>query len=178
MADAFIGEIRLFGGSTVPDGWALCNGRLLSVSDYPKLFAVIGNIYGGDGETEFALPDLTARAPMGAGTGEGLTPREVGQAAGEAAVALQIAEMPAHGHIAMAFSEVGDRTDPTYGFWAEGAAVGRPPAQPLLYGGAPNVGMSPEAIGTAGGGQPHNNMQPYVAMNFMICLDGEDPVPG
>ncbi|MBB6735254.1 phage tail protein [Cohnella zeiphila] len=177
MANAFIGEIRAFGGSTVPNGWAPCNGQLLNVDDCPKLFAVIGNTYGGDGKTEFALPDLTAQAPMGAGSGEGLTPRQAGQAVGEATVALQIAEIPSHGHTAMAVSEIGDWTDPTNGFWAEGAAVGRPPEQPLLYGGVPNVGMSPEAIATAGGNQPHNNMQPYVAMNFMICLEGDVPTP-
>lgn len=176
MADAYIGEIRVFAGNFAPKGWALCNGQLMSIAQYTALFSILGVQYGGDGKTTFALPNLMGRAPMGQGTGQGLTPRAMGSTVGNATVTLSTQEIPAHTHTPMAISLPQNSNDPTDHYWAE--APKSKAGQKKLYTPTPNTQMAPDALGIAGGSQPHNNMQPYLAMNYIICLNGEFPSRG
>ncbi|WP_338554407.1 tail fiber protein [Paenibacillus sp. KS-LC4] len=173
--DAYVGEIRIFAGNFPPMNWALCNGDILPVSRYSTLFSVIGNQYGGNGQTTFALPNLQGSAPMGQGAGPGLTPTTVGEQSGDAAVTLSTGEMPHHTHAAMGVMAQQNVDDPTNSYWAETKAAGRPAVQRPLYKLTNNTSMSPQALTPVGGSQPHNNMQPYLAMNFIICLNGEYP---
>jgi microcystin-dependent protein len=172
MADAYLGEIRIFAGSFAPKGWALCNGQLLPIVQNTALFSILGTMYGGDGKTTFALPNLMGRAPIGVGAGPGLTPRTQGKMEGSNTVTLNTTQIPAHTHIAQYGDSVsGDPVLPG-SLWA--ATPGR--GGKATYS-EPNslVNMSLEAIQPAGGGAPHNNMQPYLAMNYIICLQGEFP---
>lgn len=172
MSDQFVGEIRIFAGNFAPNGWALCNGQLMLISQNTALFSLLGTMYGGDGRTTFALPNLMGRAPIGSGMGQGLTPRSVGQSGGSASVTLLNNEIPSHTHIPNVGSSAGSNADPTGGVWT--VPPGRRP--PFAYGGAENtVSMHPTAIQPAGGSQPHNNMQPYLALNFIIALEGIYP---
>jgi len=180
MADAYIGEIRIFAGNFAPRGWALCNGQLLSIAQNTALFSILGVQYGGDGKTNFALPNMMGRAPMHQGAGTGLTPRTVGQQVGSQTVTLDTTQIPAHTHVPQAVDDPGDSTAPANAFFAESPLIGRPPnqTQQPLYSTSSNVQMSPVALNVTGGSQPHNNMQPFVAMNFIICLEGEFPSRG
>lgn len=173
--DPYVGEIRIFAGNYPPSGWALCNGDILPIQRYSILFSVIGAQYGGDGRTTFALPNLMGQAPMGTGQGPGLTPRTIGDQVGERTVTLTSDQMPMHIHVPQAVNQPGAVSDPTNQYWAETAASGRPPAQLSLYGPQPNVQMLPTALSVQGGSQPHNNMQPFLAMNFIIALEGVYP---
>ncbi|MFE4569846.1 phage tail protein [Paenibacillus chitinolyticus] len=177
MADAYLGEIRIFAGNFAPRGWALCNGQLMPVSQNSALFAILGIQYGGDGKTTFALPNLMGKAPMHQGAGQGLTPRVVGQSVGSPAVTLLTTGIPSHTHIPQSVNAAGSETNPTGNFWAQSPPEGRPgrETQRNLYDPTPNVQMNPLNISVTGGSQPHNNMQPYLAMNFIICLSGEFP---
>lgn len=171
MADPFVSEIRIFPFNFPPTGWAFCDGQLLPLSQNTALYSLLGTTYGGDGKSTFALPDLQGSAPMHPGWGPGLTERHLGEVGGEHAVSLQVHELPAHGHQAMGVAEPGTSEGPGGMVWAAGAA-GRPP----LYGAATNLtAMSPQALNVAGGGQPHNNMQPYLVLNFCICMQGVYP---
>lgn len=176
MADAFIGEIRIFAGNFPPSGWALCNGQLLPISQNPALFSILGVQYGGDGRTTFALPNLMGRVPIHQGAGAGLTPRSMGQVVGQQTVTLLSTEMPAHTHTPMANSVFGTSGDPTNSLWSVGK-VGRS-GEEQLYATTPDTPMAIEALTATGGNQPHNNMQPYLVMNYIICLDGEFPSRG
>lgn len=178
MADAYLGEIRVFAGNFAPKGWALCDGQLLSITQHTALYSVLGVQYGGDGKTTFALPNLMGSAPMGQGAGPGLTPRTVGQQVGSATVTLLTSQIPAHTHIPNAYQAPGGLNEPDNHVWAETPAAGRPAKQTELYSSTPNVAMSPVALSVAGASQPHNNMQPYLAMNYIICLQGEFPPRG
>lgn len=173
--DAYLGEIRVFAGNFAPNGWALCDGSLLPISRYTALFSILGVQYGGDGRVTFALPDLRGSAPIHQGQGPGLTARYVGEKFGESTVELQIAQIPPHTHIPMAINQPGGQSDPTNNFWSESKTVGRPPVQTPLYTSGVNVNMPQTALSVTGEGQPHNNMQPYLAMNFIICMDGIFP---
>ncbi|MBB6672969.1 phage tail protein [Cohnella nanjingensis] len=176
MADAYTGEIRLFGGNYAPKNWALCNGQLLPISSNTVLFSILGVQYGGDGRTNFALPNLNGNTAMGQGAGPGLTPRTVGESVGAPAVTLNVNELPAHTHHPQAVAAPGNSTAATGNLWAETPKQGRGGTQLPLYGATSNVPLSAQAINTAGGNQPHNNMQPFLAMNYIICLYGEFPV--
>jgi microcystin-dependent protein len=172
MSDQFIGEIRAFAGGTVPEGWLPCNGQILLIQGpYTALYSLIGNFFGGDGKTNFAVPNLGARVPIGAGRGPGLTPRVVADAGGAATVTLLRSEMAAHSHAASADAYSSGATSPVGNVWG---ALGRG-REPAYFTGAPNAAMNPEAIGLTGGDQPHTNLPPYLALNFCIAYQGEFP---
>lgn len=176
MADAYIGEIRIFAGNFAPKGWALCNGQIMPIQQNTALFSILGVQYGGDGKTNFALPNLNGRTPIGQGSGQGLTSRTVGQAVGSQTVSLLASEMPVHTHTPMGNTQVGTTTDPANAVWAEFGVGGRGGITPVnLFNPTPDTPMSPLALNTSGGSQPHNNMQPFLAMNYIICLQGEFP---
>lgn len=173
MADPFLGEIRMFGGNFAPLGWAFCDGRLLPIAQYDALFAILGTIYGGDGQQTFALPDLRGRLPMAAGSGPGLTPRALGERGGAESHALTPAELPLHRHGAPASTQAATTPAPT------GGAV---PAAGRAARFAPTGDFDPIPSGTAssqtGQGLPHENMSPYRTLNFIIALEGIFPAQG
>lgn len=172
MSDQFVAEIRIFGFNFAPTGWALCNGQILPISQNTALFSLLGTTYGGNGQSTFALPDLQDSAPMHPGQGPGLSLHDLGEQGGEPFVTLLESEMPAHSHALKA-----DTADP--------ADVQAPSAAVVLArsnGGnaylnppASLVPMSNLAIGPAGGSLPHNNMMPYLTLNFCIALQGIFP---
>ena len=171
MSEPFIGEIRMVGFNFAPRGWALCNGQLLSIASNNALFSLLGTYYGGDGRTTFALPNLQGRVPMHYGSGAGLSPRLIGEAAGQESVSLTEAQLPAHTHKARASSLKGNTNSPVGRVWSKDAGV-----QSATYtSNAADADMAAGAIAPAGGGQPHNNMPPYLAVNFVIALQGIYP---
>lgn len=176
MSEAFIGEIRVFAGNFAPKGWALCNGQIMSIAQNTALFSILGVTYGGDGKTTFALPNLQGRAPVQPGSGPGLTSRTLGEQGGTATVTLLTTEMPAHNHVPQGYDGGATTANADGSVWSKTAGGRTPP--PFYSTGAPNVSMSPQAIGVAGGSQPHNNMQPYVGVNFIIALQGIFPSRG
>jgi len=172
-SDCFIGEIRLFAGNFAPEGWAFCDGQLVSILQNTALFSLLGTTYGGDGKSTFALPDLRGRAPIHAGQGPGLSLRKLGEQGGEAAVSLQVDEMPPHTHEVRYGASSRPVGDPAGGLWTETA--GRRTGK--AYGPMANpVPMSPQALSVSGQSQPHNNMQPYLGVNFIIALTGTFPL--
>jgi len=171
MSDAFVAEIRIFAGNFPPTGWAFCNGQLLPISQNTALFSLLGTYYGGDGKTTFALPNLQGRAPIHPGQGQGLSLRDLGESGGEATVTLLESEIPAHAHPISGVSGAGGESSPAGNAWGGG---GR--GRPALFAENTNpVVMSPQALGTTGSGQPHNNMPPYLVMNYCIALQGIYP---
>jgi len=174
MSDPFVGEIRIFGFNFAPTGWALCNGQLMPISQNTALFSLLGTMYGGDGKSSFALPNLQGSAPLNQGQGPGLAPRAIGERGGESSVTLIQSEMPLHSHPIACDSGTAANAAPTSGMWA---TTGR--GRPMPYSSnAPNTPMSGQALAVAGGGQPHNNMPPYLALNFCIALQGIFPARG
>lgn len=167
MSEPYIGDIRLFGGNFAPVGWAFCDGSLLPISEYDPLFALIGTNYGGDGMVTFALPDLRGRAPIHQGTGPGLSPRPIGSSAGSETVVLTAQQMPAHTHVPTA-GATPTSTSPAGATWSAQTTAAFAP-------GAASVPMHPEAIGPAGGSQPHDNMPPFAVANYIIALVGVFP---
>lgn len=176
MADQFIGEIRIFAGNFAPKGWAFCNGDLIPISQNTALFSLLGTTYGGDGKTNFALPDLRGRAPMHQGTGPGLTQRILGDADGVASVTLLPTQMPAHTHQAGCVTTQSNEANPSNAVWAANNAGGKGGGAATGYQPTANTAMNPAAIAPSGGSQPHNNMQPYLGINFIIALQGEFPM--
>jgi microcystin-dependent protein len=173
MSDPYIGEIRLVPFTFAPQGWAFCNGQLLNIAQYSALYAVIGIFYGGDGRTNFALPNLQGRVPIHQGQGPALSPRTVGSTGG--AQTATLTDVPTHTHTALAASGSGP-TSPAGATW--GSQAGRNPP-PTYFNGNPNTTMSPQALLAAGGGgAAHNNMQPYLTLNFVIALVGLFPSRG
>jgi microcystin-dependent protein len=171
VSDPFVAEIRIFGFNFPPTGWAFCNGQVLPISQNTALFALIGTYYGGDGKTTFALPDLQGAAVMQPGQGSGLSERTVGERGGTETVTLIESEMPAHGHSLMASTTAANSRNPSGGALARsgGGNVYLPPS------GTTAVGMSSAAIAPSGTSQPHNNMQPYLTLNFCIAMQGVFP---
>jgi microcystin-dependent protein len=173
MSDPFVAEIRIFGFNFPPRGWAFCNGQLLPISQNTALFSLLGTTYGGDGLSTFALPNLQGLAPLHPGQGPGLTMRSLGETGGQPTVTLGLAEMPSHTHLAKCSGGAGDQNSPQGNVWAV-ARVGRQTEN--RYAGAPaNLPMNPQALAPVGGGQPHNNMPPCLALNFCIALQGIYP---
>lgn len=174
--DPFIGEISIFAGTFAPKGWMLCDGQLLPIRNYVALFSILGVQYGGDGKNTFALPNLNGRVPIGTGEGLGLTPRYQGEAGGSASVTLLAEQMPPHLHTGMGFAGNGTTSDPANAVWAQYNTTTRPPTTTPLYGTNSDVmPMAAASLAPAGGGQPHNNMQPYLGLNFIIAMEGVFP---
>lgn len=169
--EPYIGQITLFAGNFAPQGWEFCNGQLLPIASNSALYSVIGAVYGGDGQNTFALPDLRGRAPIGTGEGAGLSNRPLGASGGVESVPLTIVNMPAHSHQPMASSSA-TSDSPEGAFWAP-ASQGANPIS--AFGTQATVAMNSHAVGSTGGGQPHQNMQPYTAMNYIIATAGIYP---
>jgi microcystin-dependent protein len=165
MTSPYVGEIRIFGGNFAPAGWMTCQGQLLSISEYETLFNLIGTTYGGDGQSTFQLPDLQSRVPVHAGPGYA-----TGQTGGAESVVLQTQHLPRHTHQAQASSATGTTTSPAGAVWAGWSKKGYSSA-------APASAMSPAALGATGGGLPHDNLPPYLTVNFIISLFGIYPSP-
>lgn len=178
MPEPFLGEIRIFTGNYAPVGWAFCNGQLLLISQYTALFSLLGTMYGGNGTSTFALPNLAGCAPMHQGAGPGLTTRSVGEETGEVSVTLTKENMPIHTHQVMATPTQGTSGSPSANVFAEAISGGKHGVQIPLYTSQPNASMHAEALANTGGSLPHNNMQPYLGLSFIIALQGEFPVRG
>jgi len=172
MSEPFIAEIRIFAGNFAPRGWAFCDGQLLPVSQNTALFSLIGTTYGGDGRTTTALPNLQGRAPMHAGRGPGLTDRRLGQKGGTETVTLSEAQIANHNHAVESFPVPGNSLDPVGNWIARGA----PPTPLSVYAPQPaTVDMNPATVSDTGGSQAHDNLQPFLTMNFIIALIGLYP---
>lgn len=169
MSDPFVGEIKIFAGNFAPLGWALCDGQLMSIADFDALYSLIGTTYGGDGVATFGLPDMRGRLPLHAGQGPGLSPYVLGQRAGAEEVTLSTLQLPSHSHVVMAQSGKGDKPTPN------GMALAT--ASTFLYSpyGSSVANMNTQALGMAGGSQPHDNMMPFQCLNFIIALEGIYP---
>lgn len=172
MASPFIGEIRMFGGNFAPRYWALCNGQLLAIAQNTALFSLLGTMYGGDGMTTFGLPDLRGRVPLHFGQGAGLSSYWLGDKGGSESTTLTVNQLPAHNHSLNASSSLGYSDDPNASVIGSGSGSASyihttPPA--------PNITMAPASIGNTGGGQPVPTLPPYLAINFIICLQGIFP---
>ena len=164
--DPYVGEIRMFGGNFAPLGWAFCNGQTLPISEYAALFNLIGTTYGGDGQTTFALPNLQGRLPVHQGNGFAM-----GQVGGSETVTLTTAQLPAHPHSFQANPGTGMQKTPTNNVPAAigtGSAYAQDP---------PVTALAPQSIGLDGGSRPHDNMQPYQCVSFIIALEGIYPTP-
>jgi microcystin-dependent protein len=177
MAEPFLGEIRMVGWNFAANGWALCNGQLLPISQNSALFALLGTQYGGDGVSTFALPNLQGRVPIHQGNGAGLSPYTIGAASGSENVSLLPTQIPAHTHLMGVSNQSGAVTDPTNAILAQGnSGTGRSPVPVTNYVSTAATGtLAPAAIQPAGGSQPHNNIQPYLCVNFIIALQGIFP---
>lgn len=171
MSDPFIGEIRMFAGSFAPAGWMFCDGALLPISENDALFTLLGTMYGGDGQETFGLPNLQSRVPIHKGQGPGLSTNYIqGESAGVESVSLTLQQIPIHTHALLASNTTGTSKDP----------VGNTPAVSegdVYVGGSSSNPLSAQAITPAGGSQPHDNLQPYLTISFIISLFGIFPPP-
>ncbi|HSF92036.1 MAG TPA: tail fiber protein [Paracoccaceae bacterium] len=165
--EPFIAQIMLFGGNFAPRGWAFCDGQLLPISSYSALFSLIGTQFGGDGRTTFALPDLRGRVPMHAGTGPGLTPRQVGQRFGEEQVTLNATQIPSHSHTLKVSNATGDSAR------TPNAAIGT--SSIFAADVTAMTDLNAASIGAMGGSRAHDNMQPTLCINYIIALEGIFP---
>lgn len=185
MADPFIGQIVLFGGNFAPRNWAFCDGQLVAISQNSALFSILGTTYGGDGRTTFGLPDLRGRVPIGPRQGPGLTFYREGQKGGAEDVTLTQAEMPSHSHATnvqttanmLAESRPGTASTPAGNMLAAGTNIFRPNAvaDDVTMDSAMLQVDTTVTVNNAGGSQSHNNMQPYLAVNYIIALFGIFP---
>lgn len=170
--EPYVGELRLFAGTYAPRGWAFCDGRVLPVSENDALFSLIGTVYGGDGRTTFALPDLRGRIPLGQGQGRGLSERVVGQSFGTETVTLLATQMPAHNHRLSASRTEAVSPSPADAVFASNASN-------KFYapnsGSAPQESLAPRSVAAVGGNQPHNNIMPGTAIHYIIALFGIYP---
>lgn len=170
MASPFLSEIRMFGGNFAPQGYAFCQGQLLSIAQNTALFALIGTIYGGNGQTTFGLPDYRGRVPVGQGNGPGLSPRTQGEQAGTETVPLLATQIPAHTHTIACNTGAGNSATPSGNFFAANATTAAP-----QFAAAPNAAMNPASISPNAGGQQHSNLMPCLGINFIIALQGVFP---
>lgn len=171
MATPFVAEIKMFAGNFAPRQYALCDGQLISISQNTALFSILGTNFGGDGRVTFALPDLRGRVPIQPGSGPGLSNYSIGQQSGVESVTLLQSGMPAHNHVAQCNTGKGNSSSPVGKVWAKdksGLSVG--------YSTAASANLlGQQALAPAGGSQPHNNMQPFMTVNFIIALQGVFP---
>lgn len=170
--DPFVAEIRIFPFNFAPKGWAVCAGQLLPLSQNTALFSLLGTTYGGDGKSNFALPDMQGNAPMHPGQGPGLSLHDLGETGGSETVSLLESEIPSHSHgLQLLNSDFGtlNGPDPLRSLARSGNATAYKPTP------APLVQMAPQSLAPAGGDQPHNNMQPYLTLRFCIALQGVFP---
>jgi microcystin-dependent protein len=177
MSDQFLAEVRIFPFNFAPTGWAFCDGQLLPLSQNTALFALLGTYYGGDGKSTFALPNMQGSAMMQSGQGQGLSERFQGEVGGSSSVTLLTSEIPAHTHTLNASSANATVADPTGNLLAKHRyTTGPTSGLGAAYSpNAPDVSMGFNALGVAGGSFPHNNMQPYLVLNFCIALQGVFP---
>jgi microcystin-dependent protein len=171
MSDQFLAEIRIFPFNFPPTGWAFCEGQLMPISQNTALFSLLGTTYGGDGKSTFALPDMQGNAPMQPGQGQGLSLRDLGEMSGVESITLLVSEIPVHTHTVRASNNVGDNPLPTNNALARQANITNYQANTS----ANLVAMGFQSLPPAGGGLPHNNMQPYLTLNFCIALQGIFP---
>lgn len=164
MSSPYIGEIRIFAGNFAPVGWLLCQGQLLAIADYDVLFNLIGTTYGGDGQNDFALPNLASRIPYHQGSGY-----VIGQTGGVEQVTLTQQQLPVHTHTANANTPNANQAAPAGNVWGAGTLTGYTSTQPA------NTTMNAAALTPAGGSQPHDNMPPYLCLNFIIATEGIFP---
>jgi microcystin-dependent protein len=169
-ATPFVGEISIFGFNFNPRGWEFCNGQLLPIAQYDVLFALIGTTYGGDGQTTFAVPDLRSRMPVHFGQGPGLSNHQIGEQAGVENVTVVPNQLPVHNHTYNAVSDAGNVSTPAGAYLANTGALDK---EYKITGAV--VPMNANAIGPAGGNQPHNNNQPYATLNYCIAFEGIFP---
>lgn len=166
MSEPFLSEIKIFSFNFPPKGWALCNGQLLPINQNQALFALLGTTYGGNGQTNFALPNLRGRVPIHTGSGHTL-----GEAAGSTSVTVNIQQLPTHVHTVIPAANANNNAstvEPANNFWANSGKTS-------FTLDPPNNTMLPASLGNTGGSQPHNNMAPYLALNFCIALQGIFP---
>jgi microcystin-dependent protein len=175
MANPFLAEIRIFAGNFAPTGWALCGGQLMSISQNTALFSLLGTTYGGDGRVTFGLPNLQGSVPVGQGQGPGLTDRFLGEIGGEQTVTLITSEIPLHNHLVQGSTE-----DATLKVPGPKVYLGRSKAGTIYQS---NTGSSPvvmnfQQLGLTGNSFPHQNMQPYLTLCFIVALQGVYPQRG
>jgi microcystin-dependent protein len=182
MSDPFVAEIRPFAFNFAPIGWAMCNGQLMPISQNTALFSLIGTQFGGNGTSNFALPNLQGAVPMGQGNGPGLTPRVIGERGGEENVTLLSTQMPDHNHAMLAIADSATARSPAAGLApAEGHGQGRGGSfniNTFTASGAnnpPNTQLAPGSVSLSGGSEPHNNIQPSLVINWCIALQGIFP---
>lgn len=168
LGDPYVGEIMWVPYNFAPRGWAFCDGQLLPISSYTSLFSLIGTIYGGDGRTSFALPDVRSRVMIHEGNGAGLSLRRLGEKGGTENETLTLNQIPSHSHTLRASGGNATQTTPA------GNALASP-SRTRLYDAAPNTNMNDGSIASTGGNQSHNNMQPYTVLNCIIALQGSYP---
>ncbi len=169
MSEPFIAEIRIFAGNFAPRSWAFCDGQLLPIAQNTALFSLIGTTYGGDGRTTFGLPELRGRLPLHVGTGPGLSPRALGSKGGTETETITEAQLPSHTHTMQGSSTIANQANP------QGRVVAESSTFDLYQSGAPGADMSPDAVTAVGGGQSHNNLMPFLCINFIIALFGVFP---
>ena len=171
MSQPYIGEIRMFGGSFAPAGWAFCSGQLMPISQNDALFTLIGTTYGGDGQSTFALPDLQSRVPVHAGQGAGLQNYQLAETGGVESVTLTTTQIPVHTHAAVCSTSFGQQPQP------QGAYFAQPTTGTAFTGAAqqPQVNLNNGTVQIVGGSQPHDNMIPYLVVNFILSLFGIFP---
>jgi microcystin-dependent protein len=180
MSNPFVAEIRIFPFNFAPVGWAMCNGQILPISQNTALFSLLGTTYGGDGKSNFALPNLQGSVPMSFGQGPGLSLRDLGETGGETTVTLLQTELPSHAHTLEATTTTGTTTVSNNSqlalATAGGGKQGAANVANFYSGGSAKATMSTtQAISPTGGNQPHNNMMPYLGLNFCIALQGVFP---
>jgi microcystin-dependent protein len=173
MSQPYVGEIRMFAGNFAPAGWMLCEGQLLPISEYETLFNLIGTTYGGDGQSTFALPSLASRVPIHMGTGPGGVSFALAQSGGTESVTLNVQQLPSHNHALLA-TNTSPQLSPAGAFPATATST---QAGVSVYGPSTGntVAINPNSILPAGGSQPHDNMQPFLVINFIISLFGIFP---
>src|SRR5436853_4424156 len=169
MGEPYVGEIRMFAGNFAPNGWMFCEGQALPISENDVLFTLIGTTYGGDGQETFNLPDLQSRVPLHMGTGPSGTTYQIGEQAGVETVTLTTQQIPVHNHAAVATQNIATQQPPTDNLFAQSTLA------KMYIGDVADQALAANTIQPAGGSQPHENLQPYLCVNFIISLFGIFP---